>query len=147
MAVGSGVKHLREGDRVGIAWLRSACGYCEFCLSGWGTLCLAQQNSGYSVNGSFAQYALAEADCVGRVSEMPSFTDAAPVLCAGVTTYKGLKETKARPGVWAVISGVDGLAHIAVRYARAMGLRVVAVDLGAETLQLAHLEFGETFGE
>ena len=136
-SVGQGVKHLKEGDRVGIAWLHSACGYCEFCLSGWETLCTEQQNSGYSVNGSFAQYALAQADYVGKIPDTLSFTDAAPILCAGVTTYKGLKETEARPGQWVVVSGVGGLGHIAVQYARAMGLHVAAVDLGAEKLQLA----------
>jgi propanol-preferring alcohol dehydrogenase len=120
-----------------MVWLHSACGYCEFCLSGWETLCPAQQNSGYSVNGSFAQYALAQADYLGRIPETLSFTDAAPILCAGVTTYKGLKETEARPGEWVVVSGVGGLGHVAVQYARAMGLHVAAVDLGAEKLQLA----------
>ena len=137
VALGSGVKHLKEGDRVGIAWLHSACGYCEFCLSGWETLCHAQQNSGYSVNGSFAQYALAQADYLGRIPDNLSFTEAAPILCAGVTTYKGLKETEARPGEWVVISGVGGLGHVAIQYAKAMGLHVAAVDLGAEKLQLA----------
>lgn len=137
VAVGSGVKHLKEGDRVGIVWLHSACGFCEFCLSGWETLCHAQQNSGYSVNGSFAQYALAQADYLARIPEQLSFTEAAPILCAGVTTYKGLKETGARPGEWVVISGVGGLGHVAIQYAKAMGLNVVAVDLGAEKLQLA----------
>jgi propanol-preferring alcohol dehydrogenase len=137
VALGSGVKHLKEGDRVGVAWLHSACGYCEFCLSGWETLCHAQQNSGYSVNGTFAQYALAQADYLGRIPDKLSFTEAAPILCAGVTTYKGLKETEARPGEWVVISGVGGLGHIAIQYAKAMGLHVAAVDLGAEKLQLA----------
>ena len=61
VALGPGVTHLKEGDRVGIAWLHSACGHCAFCLSGWETLCLEQKNSGYSVNGTFAQYALAQA--------------------------------------------------------------------------------------
>ena len=137
VAVGPGVKHLKEGDRVGIAWLHSACGFCEFCLSGWETLCHEQQNSGYSVNGSFAQYALAQADYLARIPENLSYTEAAPILCAGVTTYKGLKETGARPGEWVVISGVGGLGHIAIQYAKAMGLNVAAVDLGAEKLQLA----------
>ena len=91
VALGPGVTHLKEGDRVGIAWLHSACGYCEFCLSGWETLCKAQQNSGYSVNGSFAEYALGEADFLGRIPDQLSFVDAGPILCAGVTTYKGLK--------------------------------------------------------
>ncbi|HEX4003895.1 MAG TPA: alcohol dehydrogenase AdhP [Candidatus Acidoferrales bacterium] len=136
-ALGSGVTHLKEGDRVGIAWLHSACGHCDFCLAGWETLCPQQQNSGYSVNGSFAQYALGQADYLGRIPGNLSFSDAAPILCAGVTTYKGLKETQARPGEWVVISGVGGLGHVAVQYAKAMGLHVAAVDMGAEKMALA----------
>ena len=135
--LGPGVTHLKLGDRVGIAWLHSACGHCKFCLSGWETLCLEQKNSGYSVNGSFAQYALAQADYLGRIPEKLSFVDAAPILCAGVTTYKGLKETETRPGEWVVISGIGGLGHVAIQYARAMGLRVAAVDLGPEKMALA----------
>src|SRR6202521_2132769 len=137
VALGAGVTHLKIGDRVGIAWLHSACGHCEFCLSGWETLCHEQQNSGYSVNGTFAQYALGQADYLGRIPEKLSFIDAAPILCAGVTTYKGLKETHARPGEWVVISGVGGLGHVAVQYAKAMGLHVAAIDIGPEKLQLA----------
>jgi len=138
VALGAGVTHLKEGDRVGIAWLHSACGHCEFCLSGWETLCPQQKNSGYSVNGSFAQYAIGAADYVARMPRDLSFVDAAPILCAGVTTYKGLKETETRPGEWVVISGVGGLGHIAIQYAKAMGLHVVAVDLGPEKMALAH---------
>ena len=138
VALGSGVTHLKEGDRVGIAWLHSACGHCGFCLSGWETLCLDQKNSGYSVNGTFAQYALAQADYLGRIPKNLSFVDAAPILCAGVTTYKGLKETNARPGEWVVISGAGGgLGHVAIQYAKAMGLHVAAVDLGPEKAALA----------
>src|SRR5512140_1831494 len=137
VALGAGVTHLHEGDRVGIAWLHSACGHCTFCLSGWETLCLEQKNSGYSVNGSFAQYAVAQADYLGRIPENLSFVDAAPILCAGVTTYKGLKETNTRPGEWVVISGVGGLGHVAIQYAKAMGLHVAAVDLGPEKMSLA----------
>jgi alcohol dehydrogenase, propanol-preferring len=136
-AVGRGVRHLKEGDRAGIAWLHSACGHCEFCMTGWETLCLNQQNSGYSVNGSFAEYALGHANYVGQLPDQLSFTAAGPILCAGVTTYKGLKETKARPGEWVVISGVGGLGHVAIQYAKAMGLHVVAVDLGQDKLKLA----------
>jgi len=135
--LGPGVTHLKVGDRVGIAWLHSACGHCNFCLSGWETLCQEQQNSGYSVNGSFAQFALGQADYLGRIPESLSFVDAAPILCAGVTTYKGLKETETRPGEWVVISGIGGLGHVAIQYARAMGLRVAAVDLGPEKMALA----------
>jgi propanol-preferring alcohol dehydrogenase len=136
-ALGPGVTHLKEGDRVGIAWLHSACGHCDFCLSGWETLCLEQKNSGYSVNGTFAQYAVGQADYLGRIPKSLSFVDAAPILCAGVTTYKGLKSTNARPGQWVVISGVGGLGHVAIQYARAMGLHVAAVDLGPEKMALA----------
>ena len=135
--VGVGVKHLKEGDRVGIAWLHSACGHCEFCLTGWETLCKTQDMSGYSVNGSFAEFALGQADYLGRIPDKLSFMDAAPILCAGVTTYKGLKQTEVRPGEWVVISGVGGLGHVAVQYAKAMGLHVAAIDIGPEKLQLA----------
>jgi len=135
--LGREVKHLKEGDRVGIAWLHSACGHCEFCLTGWETLCPAQHMSGYSVNGSFAEFALGDADYLGRLPDKLSFIDAAPILCAGVTTYKGLKQPQARPGEWVVISGVGGLGHIAVQYAKAMGLHVAAIDIGQEKLQLA----------
>ena len=135
--LGAGVTHLQEGDRVGLAWLHSACGHCEFCLTGWETLCQAQQNSGYSVNGSFAEYALGRADYLGRIPDQLGFVDAGPILCAGVTTYKGLKETEARPGEWVVISGVGGLGHIAIQYAAAMGLHVAAVDVGEDKLELA----------
>src|SRR5512133_3568200 len=107
--LGPGVTHLKEGDRVGIAWLHSACGHCEFCLIGWETLCHEQKNSGYSVNGSFAEYALGQADFLGRIPDQLSFIDAGPILCAGLTTYKRLKETEARPGEWVVISGAGGL--------------------------------------
>jgi propanol-preferring alcohol dehydrogenase len=136
-ALGPGVTHLKEGDRVGIAWLHSACGHCEYCQSGWETLCMEQKNSGYSVNGTFAQYALGQADYLGRIPKTLSFVDAAPILCAGVTTYKGLKMTEARPGEWVVISGAGGLGHVAIQYARAMGLHVAAVDLGPEKMALA----------
>jgi propanol-preferring alcohol dehydrogenase len=136
-AVGPGVKHVKEGDRVGIAWLHSACGHCEFCLTGWETLCTNQQMSGYTVNGTFAEYALGSADYLGHLPKNVSFNDIAPILCAGVTTYKGLKETEARPGEWVVISGVGGLGHVAVQYAKAMGLNVAAVDMGTDKLNLA----------
>src|SRR6202521_506105 len=136
-AIGPGVTHLKEGDRVGIAWLHSACGHCDYCLAGWETLCPEQQNSGYSINGSFAEYALGQADYLGRIPKNLSFVDAAPILCAGVTTYKGLKQTNTRPGEWVVISGVGGLGHVAIQYAKAMGLHVAAVGLGPEKMALA----------
>ncbi|MBV8096771.1 MAG: alcohol dehydrogenase AdhP [Acetobacteraceae bacterium] len=136
-ALGTGVINLKEGDPVGIAWLHDACGACEYCITGWETLCEAQHNSGYSVNGSFAEYAIGAANYVARFSENPDFVALAPILCAGVTTYKGLKETEARPGQWVAISGIGGLGHIAVQYAKAMGLHIVALDVGEDKLSLA----------
>ncbi len=137
MAVGEGVSHVKEGDRIGVPWLYSACGYCEHCLGGWETLCESQQNTGYSVNGGFADYTLADAGYVGRLPDAVDFIEIAPVLCAGVTVYKGLKMTDTRPGQWVVISGVGGLGHMAVQYAKAMGLNVAAVDIDDGKLALA----------
>lgn len=136
-AIGPDVRHLKEGDRVGVPWLHSACGMCEYCLTGWETLCLKQQNTGYSVDGGYAEYVLAPEAYVGHLPDKLEFTTAAPVLCAGVTTYKGLKETDTRPGEWVVIVGVGGLGHMAVQYAKAMGLHVAAVDVADDKLALA----------
>ena len=136
-AVGSDVTFLKEGDHVGVPWLHSACGLCEYCLTGWETLCQQQQNTGYSVDGGFAEYVLAPAAYVGHIPDGLDFTEAAPILCAGVTTYKGLKETDTKPGDWVVIVGAGGLGHVAVQYAKAMGLHVAAVDISDEKLDLA----------
>ncbi|MFX9008086.1 zinc-binding dehydrogenase, partial [Acinetobacter baumannii] len=89
------------------------------------------------VNGSFAEYALADPDYVGILPPGLDWGPAAPVLCAGVTVYKGLKETEVRPGEWVAISGIGGLGHMAVQYAVAMGMRVVAVDIHDDKLALA----------
>lgn len=137
VAVGSGVAYVREGDRVGVPWLHSACGHCEYCFTGWETLCHQQQNTGYSVPGGYAEYILADANYVGHLPDSLPFADAAPILCAGVTVYKGLKETEVRPGEWVVISGIGGLGHLAVQYAKAMGMHVAAVDISPAKLQLA----------
>jgi propanol-preferring alcohol dehydrogenase len=136
-ALGSGVGGLKEGDPVGVAWLHDACGHCEHCVGGWETLCETQRNTGYGVDGGFAEYVLASAAFVGRLPERPDFVALAPILCAGVTTYKGIKETEAKPGEWLAISGIGGLGHVAVQYAKAMGLQVVALDVGADKLALA----------
>lgn len=136
-ALGPGVTGLKEGDPVGIAWLHDACGGCEHCAGGWETLCEQQHNSGYGVDGTFADYAIGAAAYVGRLPANPDFAALAPILCAGVTTYKGIKETETRPGEWIAISGLGGLGHIAVQYAKAMGLHVVALDVAEEKLALA----------
>jgi propanol-preferring alcohol dehydrogenase len=137
VAVGAGVTHVKEGDRVGVPWLYTACGHCVHCLGGWETLCEEQQNTGYSVNGSFAEYVLADPNYVGHLPDNVGFVEIAPVLCAGVTVYKGLKVTDTKPGDWVAISGIGGLGHMAVQYAKAMGLNVVAVDIDDAKLALA----------
>ena len=135
--VGEGVTDLKPGDMVGNAWLAYACGTCEYCRSGWETLCEQQKNSGYSVDGSFGQYMLVDSRFAARIPEGADPQEIAPVLCAGVTVYKGLKVSEARPGQWVVISGIGGLGHMAVQYAKAMGLRVAAVDIADDKLELA----------
>lgn len=137
VAMGRAVRSVKEGDRVGIPWLHTACGYCSYCRSGWETLCSSQLNSGYSVNGSFAEYALADPKYVGRLPSNLEWGPAAPILCAGVTVYKGLKETEVKPGEWVLISGIGGLGHMAVQYAKAMGMHVAAVDVHPDKLALA----------
>ncbi|MBV8372582.1 MAG: alcohol dehydrogenase AdhP [Candidatus Eremiobacteraeota bacterium] len=136
-ALGEGVTNYKIGDAVGIAWLHDACGMCEFCITGWETLCEQQRNSGYSVDGGFAQYAIASAAYAGRLPQNVDFAQIAPIICAGVTTYKGIKETQAQPGQWLAISGLGGLGHVAVQYAKAMGMRVVGLDVAKEKLDLA----------
>ena len=136
-ALGSNVTNFQIGDAVGVAWLHDSCLRCEFCETGWETLCQHQHNTGYSVNGGFAEYVIASAAFTARLPARTDFAKIAPILCAGVTTYKGLKETEARPGEWVVISGVGGLGHIAIQYAKAMGLKVAAIDIAADKLKLA----------
>ncbi len=136
-ALGPGVTNLKVGDAVGVAWLHDACLSCEYCETGWETLCEHQHNTGYSVNGGFAEYVIASAPFAARLPDNGDFASIAPILCAGVTTYKGLKETEARPGEWVVISGVGGLGHVAIQYAKAMGLKVVGVDIAPDKLELA----------
>lgn len=140
-ALGSGVADFKVGDAVGVAWLHDACLRCEYCETGWETLCEHQHNTGYSVNGGFAEYVIASAAFAARLPATVDFAAVAPILCAGVTTYKGLKETDARPGEWVVVSGVGGLGHVAVQYAKAMGLKVIGVDIAEDKLKLA-LEAG-----
>lgn len=137
VALGDGVTDLKVGDKVGNAWLWSACGSCEQCRTGWETLCENQRNGGYTVNGSFCTYMLVNADYAARIPDGADPLEVAPILCAGVTVYKGLKVTDTRPGQWVAISGIGGLGHVAVQYARAMGLRVVAIDIDDDKLALA----------
>lgn len=136
VGVGAGVNIVKEGDRVGVPWLYSACGHCEYCLSAWETVCGEAEFGGYTKNGGFAEYVLADPNYVAHIPKGLGPKEAAPLICAGITTYKGIKETKARPGEWIAISGCGGLGHMAIQYARAMGLHVAAIDI--EDGKLAH---------
>lgn len=138
-AVGRGVTSVKEGDRVGVPWLYSACGHCEHCLSAWETVCASAQFGGYTVNGGFADYILADPNYVAHIPKGLSATYAAPIICAGVTTYKGIKEAATKPGDWVVVSGAGGLGHLAIQYAKAMGLHVCAVDIDDKKLTHAKL--------
>ncbi len=135
-AVGSGVTIVKEGDRVGVPWLYSACGHCEYCLTAWETVCPEAQFGGYTKNGGFAEYLLADPNYVAHIPAGLAPLDAAPLICAGVTTYKGIKETEAKPGEWIAVSGCGGLGHLAIQYAKAMGLLVCAIDI--DDRKLAH---------
>jgi propanol-preferring alcohol dehydrogenase len=137
VAVGDRVTRVQVGDQVGNAWLWSACGECEYCETGWETLCPHQKNGGYSVDGSFGQYMLVDSRYCPLIPDGVDLAAAAPILCAGVTVYKGLKVTDTQPGEWVLISGIGGLGHVAVQYAVAMGRRVAAVDIDDDKLALA----------
>ncbi|WP_420154753.1 alcohol dehydrogenase AdhP [Siphonobacter sp.] len=137
VALGPDVTNVKEGDAVGIPWLYSACGCCDHCITGWETLCESQQNGGYSVDGGYAEYVIADARYVGKLPSNVNFIEMAPILCAGVTVYKGLKETETKPGEWVAISGIGGLGHVAVQYAKAMGMHVAAIDVADDKLELA----------
>ncbi|GIV98869.1 zinc-dependent alcohol dehydrogenase [Roseiflexus sp.] len=136
-SVGPGVTNVKEGDRVAIPWLGYACGDCKYCASGWETLCERQLNTGYFLDGAYAQYAKAFAKYVGIVPQGVSPLDAAPLTCAGVTTYKAVKVSGARPSELVAVFGVGGLGHLALQYAKIAGATVAAVDLLDERLQAA----------
>jgi propanol-preferring alcohol dehydrogenase len=136
VALGAGVTIVKECDRVGVPWLYSACGHCEYCLSAWETVCAEAQFGGYTKNGGFAEYILADPNYVAHIPAGLSAQEAAPIICAGITTYKGIKETQAKPGEWVAISGAGGLGHLAIQYAKAMGLLVCAIDI--DDGKLAH---------
>jgi propanol-preferring alcohol dehydrogenase len=136
-AIGAGVTMVKEGDRVGVPWLHSACGHCEYCLTAWETICPAETFTGYNTNGAFAEYLLADPNYVAHIPTGLSPQEAAPIICAGVTSYKGIKQTEAKPGEWLAVSGIGGLGHLAIQYAKHMGLKVCAVDVDDGKLALA----------
>ncbi|SDZ42458.1 alcohol dehydrogenase AdhP [Herbiconiux ginsengi] len=135
--LGAGVTDRTVGERVAIPWLGYACGECRYCIDGRETLCERQQNSGYSIDGAFAEYAVASARYVVPVPEGITSLDAAPLTCAGVTTYKALKVAHIVPSEKVAVFGVGGLGHLAVQYARILGGSVIAVDIENPKLDLA----------
>ncbi|KAJ9110205.1 hypothetical protein QFC20_003057 [Naganishia adeliensis] len=123
----SGVCHI--GDPVGIKWLADACMHCEFCRQGLESLCPEAKLSGFTVDGTFQQYAVSFVNHLSRIPDGMRLDDAAPILCAGVTVYKALKQSNAKTGNWVALPGAGGgLGHFAIQYANLMGLRVIAID-------------------
>jgi alcohol dehydrogenase, propanol-preferring len=135
--LGEGVSSRAVGDRVAIAWLGYACGECRYCIGGWETLCEKQENSGYSVDGTFAEYALAPAAFATPVPDAVSSSDGAPLTCAGVTTFKAIKVAGVAPGDMVAIFGVGGLGHLALQYAAIAGGFVIGVDIEDTKLAMA----------
>ncbi|MEU5218435.1 alcohol dehydrogenase AdhP [Streptomyces sp. NPDC020807] len=135
--LGKGVTHLSVGQRVAVPWLGWACGRCEHCLTGWETLCEQQVNTGYGTDGAYAEKMLAYADFAQPVPDGVDPREAAPLTCAGVTTYKALKVAGVGPADLVAISGIGGLGHLAVQYAKIAGATVAAIDVSDEKLRLA----------
>jgi len=129
-AVGAGVETIREGDRVGMRRLRPADGHCKRSMNGETARC-------EPMNGGLAEYVVADAQLLGHLPDNVGFVQSMPVFCAGVSFFKGLKIISVKPGDWVAISQIGGLGHMAVQYAVAMGLHVVAVDEDESRLALA----------
>lgn len=135
--VGEGAPASLLGKRVAIPWLGTSCGHCRYCVSGWESLCESQLNSGYSVDGAYAEYAVAFAHGVVEVPDGVSSFDAAPLTCAGVTTYKAVKVAHVTPSERVAVFGIGGLGHLALQYARLVGAVTTAVDIEPAKLDLA----------
>ncbi len=127
VALGAGARGVKEGDRVGVPWL----------FADWESESDRAAFGSYARNGGFADFIVADPAYVAHIPTGLKAQAAAPLICAGVTSYKGLKETRTRPGEWVVISGVGGLGHLAVQYAKAMGMLVCAVDMDEDKLSHA----------
>ncbi|HEX2894380.1 MAG TPA: zinc-dependent alcohol dehydrogenase [Marmoricola sp.] len=135
--VGEGVELLAVGDRVALPWLGLACGHCRYCVAGWETYCTTPEYMGYTIDGSYAEFAVGYASHVVKVPEGISPVDAAPLTCAGVTTYKAIKVGRAAPGENAAVVGIGGLGHLGLQYAKIFGATTIAIDVEDEKLQLA----------
>jgi propanol-preferring alcohol dehydrogenase len=134
------------GEAVGVKWLNDSCLSCTFCQQADEPLCLTPKLSGYTVDGSFQQYCIASARHVAHIPEGVPLDEISPVLCAGITVYKGLKESGARPGQSVAIVGAGGgLGSLAQQYAKAMGLHTIAIDSGDEKKALCEKMGSEHF--
>ncbi|GME72807.1 unnamed protein product [[Candida] boidinii] len=133
VAKGSNVTNFEIGDYAGVKWLNGSCMGCEYCQQGAEPNCPDADLSGYTHDGSFQQYATADAVQAAKIPKDCDLATIAPILCAGVTVYKALKTADLRPGQWVCISGAGGgLGSLAIQYATAMGLRVIGIDGGEE---------------
>jgi propanol-preferring alcohol dehydrogenase len=137
VATGPLAASVSVGDRVALPWLGHACGQCRYCIAGWETYCVTPQYMGYTMDGGYAEYAVAYASHVVPVPDSIPSVEAAPITCAGVTTYKALKVARPQPGETAMVVGVGGLGHLALQYAKIFGTTTVAVDVAEEKLALA----------
>ena len=131
-AVGDGVTSLRPGDRVGLGWHGGHDGSCDPCLRGKFIHCENARITGISFDGGYGEYVVAQATAFARIPDGMGFTDAAPLLCAGVTTFNALRNAGARSGDLVGIQGLGGLGHLGVQFARAMGFEVAAISRGAD---------------
>jgi Zn-dependent alcohol dehydrogenases len=136
-SAGPGVSEWTAGDRVGIGWHGSHCGYCEACRSGDFITCSNLTITGFHFDGGYQQYMIAPANGLARIPDALSFAEAAPLLCAGVTTYNSLRHSRALPGDLVAVHGIGGLGHLAVQFARKFGFHVVAVSRGRDKEELA----------
>ena len=136
-AVGEGVEAWAKGDRVGVGWFGGCCFVCDPCRRGDFISCEEGQVSGVSYDGGYAEYMVAPAEALARIPDDLSDVDAAPLLCAGITTFNALRSSVARPGDLVAILGVGGLGHLGVQYAAKMGFEVVAIARGTEKETLA----------
>ena len=134
---GSAVHDVRIGDRVGVPWVHWTCGECEFCREGNENLCVRQRITGVMVDGGYAEFAKAPASHVARIPDPLPSEQAAPLLCAGVTVHRALKQAKIRAGQRLAVFGIGGLGHLAVQLGVAAGTEVTAIDVSEEKLALA----------
>src|SRR5499433_2236467 len=136
-ALGSGVQGWAVGQRVGVGFLGGSCGYCEFCRDGDLVNCRNREYSGIHNDGGYAEVMIAKASGLVSIPDSLSSVDAAPLLCAGLTTFSALRNAPAKAGELVAVVGIGGLGHLAVQYARHMGFEVAAIAQGADKVELA----------